>query len=159
MPLVLVPVDGGRSVPLDKAIIYLGRGGDCDVVLNSSRKISRKHCCVAQIHDFVLVRDLGSMNGVRINEIVIDTEARLNLGDELWIGDVGFRLHAVGKDGKAVRPTRKDPKREVPRVDPRMMSTELPVAIPEDGTDFLVEQSYEQPVIPPSEIVKLSDDE
>ena len=51
---------------LDKPIVLVGRHQECDVQINS-RKISRKHCCLAQVNDYVVVRDLFSTNGVRIN--------------------------------------------------------------------------------------------
>ena len=74
MPLVLVPLNGDRPVPLDKAIVFFGRGQECDVILTNSRKVSRRHCCVAQIDDHYIVRDLGSMNGVRINGKLVKQE-------------------------------------------------------------------------------------
>ena len=44
-------------------------------------------------YDRVLIRDLGSRNGVRVNGRVVD-ESRLRCGDELAIGPVLFRLEA-----------------------------------------------------------------
>src|SRR5687767_12718179 len=92
MQMVLTPLGGGEPIVLDKAILLIGRQPDCDVVLTGSRKISRKHCCIAQIHDYFVVRDLGSMNGVRVNGVKIDREAKLRAGDEVTIGDVEFRI-------------------------------------------------------------------
>lgn len=93
MAAYLVPVDAGLCViPLEKAILLIGRQADCDVSLTASRKISRKHCCIAIVDETVVVRDLGSTNGVAINGSRIDREAQLRLGDELSIGDVRFRL-------------------------------------------------------------------
>src|SRR5262249_4338401 len=54
-------------------------------------KISRRHCCVAMAYDRVLIRDLGSHNGVRVNGRLVQEE-RLQSGDELAIGPVLFRL-------------------------------------------------------------------
>jgi len=93
MAAYLVPVDAGLCViPLEKAILLIGRQADCDVSLTASRKISRKHCCIAIVNESVVVRDLGSTNGISINGSRIDREAQLRLGDELSIGDVRFRL-------------------------------------------------------------------
>ena len=93
MAAYLVPVDPGLCViPLEKAILLIGRQADCDVSLTASRKISRKHCCIAIVNESVIVRDLGSTNGVSINGSRVDREAPLKLGDELAIGDVRFRL-------------------------------------------------------------------
>jgi hypothetical protein len=48
-------------------------------------------------YDRLLIRDLGSRNGVRVNGRSVD-EARLNTGDELAIGPILFRLEAEGEN-------------------------------------------------------------
>lgn len=83
---------GGRQVVLDKAVVLIGRQAECDVILSDSRKVSRKHCCIAQVNDTFVVRDLASMNGVRVNGERIDREAPLGLGDEISFGDVRYVL-------------------------------------------------------------------
>lgn len=93
MPAFLVPTDAGQClIPLEKAILLIGRQSDCDVALTQSRKISRKHCCIAQVNNKFVVRDLGSTNGVFVNGNRIAKEADLTIGDELVIGDVHFRM-------------------------------------------------------------------
>ncbi len=93
MPAFLVPVDPGHClIPLEKAIVLIGRQSDCDVSLTLSRKISRKHCCIAQVDNRFVVRDLGSTNGVFLNGTRIRKEATLSVGDDLMIGDVRFRV-------------------------------------------------------------------
>ena len=93
--MCLIPMDGSAPLPVDKAVILFGRQSDCDVVLLNSRKVSRKHCCIALINGEFVIRDLGSMNGVRVNGKQVEKEARLGIGDEIFIGDVGYRLAAV----------------------------------------------------------------
>ena len=93
MPAFLVPVDSGQClIPLEKAILLIGRQSDCDVTLTQSRKISRKHCCIAQVDNKYVVRDLGSTNGVFLNGTRIQKEATITIGDDLVIGDVHCRL-------------------------------------------------------------------
>ena len=93
MPAFLVPVDDNQSlIPLEKAIVLIGRQSDCDVSLTKSRKISRKHCCIAQVNDSLIIRDLGSTNGIFLNGNRIAKEALLTLGDEITIGDIQFTL-------------------------------------------------------------------
>ena len=93
MPAFLVPVDAGQClIPLEKAILLIGRQSDCDVALTQSRKISRKHCCIAQVNNRFVVRDLGSTNGVYVNGTRIQKESPLSIGDELVIGDIHFRM-------------------------------------------------------------------
>ena len=57
MNFYLVPVEQGRRIILDKAIIFGGRHPECAIVLSRSRKISRRHCCSAHVNDGGLIRD------------------------------------------------------------------------------------------------------
>lgn len=177
MPMFLLPLDGGDAVPLDKAVTLVGRHPDCDIILNNSRKVSRKHCCIAQINDSFVVRDLGSMNGVRVNDDISHEELRLRPGDELWVGDVGFRLEFRPATPK-VRPTVDDrtsnpdgttsggaPLRNA-KLDKRFISQDMPVAIPEEGADLIVEHTrprMRKPAPPApggdSEVIELADED
>src|SRR3954464_15587093 len=91
MPAQLLALTDGPSILLDKPILLLGRHGECDVQLNS-RKVSRRHCCVAQVHDYLVVRDLGSTNGVRINGHRV-IEGTLRAGDELTVGNFRYQVY------------------------------------------------------------------
>jgi pSer/pThr/pTyr-binding forkhead associated (FHA) protein len=91
MPAQLLALTDGPSILLDKPILLLGRHGECDVQLNS-RKVSRRHCCIAQVHDYLVVRDLGSTNGVRINGKRV-LEGKLNAGDELTVGNFRYQVY------------------------------------------------------------------
>ena len=57
-----VPKFGGSSysysIPLDKPIMLIGRHQECDIQI-PSRKISRRHCCIALISDHLVIRDLA----------------------------------------------------------------------------------------------------
>lgn len=143
MPMMLTPLGDGEPVAIDKAVTFFGRHPDCDVVLTHSRKVSRKHCCIAQINDYYVVRDLGSMNGVRINEDQVEKEARLNSGDEVWIGDVGYRFEPgapkkKSSNGNAARPIEQN---GGGRVAPGMLNQDIPIAIPDEGRDFVIEET------------------
>ncbi|HEX6985691.1 MAG TPA: FHA domain-containing protein [Planctomycetaceae bacterium] len=92
MILRLEPKAGGPPVPLDKAVLFFGRHPDCDVRLVGSPKVSRRHCCIAQVNDRWVVRDLGSMNGVTLNGTRVEREVDLKPGDELLVGDVAFAV-------------------------------------------------------------------
>jgi pSer/pThr/pTyr-binding forkhead associated (FHA) protein len=80
----------------------IGRHPDCDVRIDSP-KISRRHCCVATAYDRVLIRDLGSRNGVRVNGR-LQEESRLHSGDELAIGPLLFRLEEEVEEVAPARP-------------------------------------------------------
>ena len=90
MPFYLLSLAEGPGVLVDKPILLFGRHAECDVLLNS-KKISRRHCCLAQVSDHLVVRDLGSTNGVKINGKRV-TEGRLDSGDELTVGNYLFRV-------------------------------------------------------------------
>ena len=87
------------SITLDKPVIFIGRDSECDVVLTDSRRVSRKHCCLAIVNDQLVVRDLGSMNGIYINGQRVERFRKMRPGDELAIGDVRFRF--VNEDAAA----------------------------------------------------------
>jgi predicted component of type VI protein secretion system len=90
MPAQLVALDSGPSILLDKPILLLGRHPECDIQIDS-RKISRRHCCIAQVSDYLVVRDLGSTNGIRINGVRV-IEGRLAPGDELTLGNSRYKV-------------------------------------------------------------------
>ncbi len=95
MALRLEPKVDGPPIPLDKAVLFFGRHPECDVRLVASPKVSRRHCCIAQVDDRWFIRDLGSMNGVTLNGKRVNREAALTVGDELAIGDTVFKLVAA----------------------------------------------------------------
>ncbi|QDT56148.1 Glycogen accumulation regulator GarA [Caulifigura coniformis] len=142
MPMCLIPMDGSTPVPVDKAVVLFGRQADCDVVLLNSRKVSRRHCCIAQINGEFVIRDLGSMNGVRVNGKQVNKEARLGIGDEIHIGDVGYRLAAVDALPKRKpAPVPPPPQKPLVTPDPRYLSQDIPVALPDEQVNFAVEET------------------
>src|SRR5688500_20383033 len=90
MPAQLLALDNSASIMLDKPILLVGRHPECDIQIDS-RKISRRHCCIAQVEDYLVVRDLDSTNGVRINGVRV-IEGRLKAGDELTVGNHRYQL-------------------------------------------------------------------
>jgi hypothetical protein len=100
MPAQLVALTDGPNILLDKPILLLGRHPEADIQLNS-RKVSRRHCCIAQVNTYLVVRDLGSTNGIRINGVRV-LEGRLKPGDELTVGN--FRYQVTWDDRPASAP-------------------------------------------------------
>lgn len=150
MPAVLVPIDQGKPIVLDKPIVLVGRHPDCDAVILNSRKISRKHCAVALVNNSFVVRDLGSMNGVWVNGTRVENQSPVGFGDELMIGDVRFLLEAdkaaIGKAKSAgskspisaAKPNAVEPPpRKKALVTPPQseLSMEFPVPIDDDDDD------------------------
>ncbi|MBM3997649.1 MAG: FHA domain-containing protein [Planctomycetes bacterium] len=106
----LVAVSEGANILLDKPITLIGRHQECDIQI-PSRKVSRRHCCIALLSDHLVVRDLGSTNGIRINGIKV-VEGNLQPNDELTIGNMRYQVswgngdlaHAVKASAPLDRP-------------------------------------------------------
>ncbi len=82
----------GATFPLDpRRKNCIGRGSDCDVVLEDPLS-SRRHILVAQEEGAWWVRDLASRNGAYVNGQKID-EAQLAEGNTLRIGSTEFAFH------------------------------------------------------------------
>ena len=95
MPLRLVCLDGHADIALDRAVVVVGRHRWCHVRIASPR-VSRRHCCLALDRDGVLVRDLGSTNGTRINGRRVEV-GLLRPGDELSIAHCRFQLEGLSE--------------------------------------------------------------
>ena len=95
----LVPIRAGSAAPIQvpRPVILIGRHAECDVRINSS-EISRRHCCLAMAYDRLIIRDLGSLNGVRVNGRLVD-EIQLSHGDEVAIAHLIYRV-----DSPAITP-------------------------------------------------------
>jgi len=98
-----VALDEGPDIMLDRAMVVVGRHPACDARLDSLR-VSRHHCCMMQENGEVVVRDLGSTNGIRINGQRVEM-GRLKAGDELSIAHIRYRLD----NGQAHDQTLADP--------------------------------------------------
>jgi predicted component of type VI protein secretion system len=112
MPAQLVALNDGPSILLDKPILLVGRHPECDIQIDS-RKISRRHCCIAQVSDYLVVRDLGSTNGIRINGVRV-AEGRLADGDELTLGNNRYQV-AWDAVPSSPNPHRPPPKKQTIR--------------------------------------------
>jgi pSer/pThr/pTyr-binding forkhead associated (FHA) protein len=86
----LVPADGSEPVDLTKDVTLFGRDDDCDVRLNQ-KGVSKLHCVVVKTDGLLLVRDLGSTNGTRVNGQRIRRAALLP-NDSLSIANVSFQV-------------------------------------------------------------------
>jgi pSer/pThr/pTyr-binding forkhead associated (FHA) protein len=144
MPAQLVALNDGPNILLDKPILLLGRHPECDIQIDS-RKISRRHCCIAQVSDYLVVRDLGSTNGVRINGVRV-TEGRLNAGDELTVGN--HRYQVAWEAG--VLPVPQRPAAPMPSAEDFLESSDEPVPLAEPaGHPFRPPDRPFKPPAPP----------
>jgi hypothetical protein len=135
MPAQLIALSDGLKILLDKPILLLGRDAECDIQFES-RKISRRHCCIAQVGDRLMVRDLGSTNGIRINGVRV-VEGYLKAGDELSIGNLRYQ---VSWDGLWSGPGRPPERRKTDKE-----GGVRPVAKPAVDADQL--ESADEPVL------------
>lgn len=135
MPAQLVALNDSPSILVDKPILLLGRHPECDIQIDS-RKISRRHCCIAQVNEYLVVRDLDSTNGIRINGVRVH-EGKLGPGDELMIAN--FRYRITWQD-PSPRPTASAQTEK-----PRSLS---PPNLPRPDEDDLLESSDEPIALP-----------
>jgi predicted component of type VI protein secretion system len=144
MPAQLVALNDGPSILVDKPILLIGRHPECDIQIDS-RKISRRHCCIAQVADYLVVRDLDSTNGVRINGVRV-VEGPLRAGDELTIGNHRYQ---VTWDNDRPGPSHAAAKVKVPpAAPPAHAAAALPAAMPMLDDDDALEACDEPVALP-----------
>jgi pSer/pThr/pTyr-binding forkhead associated (FHA) protein len=66
MRVQLIPVEGGKPIELAKQIMIVGRGEFADIPFEN-KSVSKQHCILVRTDGLVLIRDLGSTNGTRVN--------------------------------------------------------------------------------------------
>jgi pSer/pThr/pTyr-binding forkhead associated (FHA) protein len=86
----LIPVAGGAPIELVKDLTLVGRRDDCDVTLDH-RSVSKIHCVLVKTEGMLLLRDLGSTNGTRVNGQRVRRAALLP-NDQLAIAGLKFRV-------------------------------------------------------------------
>ena len=74
-----------QQIKLSAAPLTIGRSPQNGIALPDEVRASRKHCVIEMIGDSHVLRDLGSLNGVRLNGEKVD-QAVLTSGDEVQIG-------------------------------------------------------------------------
>ena len=87
----LVLPDGSRVAISDEPVT-IGRLSDCDVPV-SEESVSRRHAEVRRRGSDIVVVDLGSTNGTKVNGAGVK-ERRLADGDEITVGSTRLRFEA-----------------------------------------------------------------
>jgi Protein of unknown function (DUF3662)/FHA domain len=82
-PAELVLEDGTR-IQVGTEPVVIGRLPECSVVL-SDPNVSRRHAEIRRVGDAIVVTDLGSTNGTRVNGSSVH-EQQLESGDEVTVG-------------------------------------------------------------------------
>jgi hypothetical protein len=91
----LLPLDGGSPIDIIKDLVVIGRKEDCDVRLEH-KSVSKMHCVLVKTDGLLLLRDLGSTNGTRVNGTRVRRAALLP-NDQISIAHYKFRVH-LGPD-------------------------------------------------------------
>ena len=104
MNLCLEFLDDPEQPPIElkRSVLLIGRHPECDVRIKLT-SISRRHCCLAQVDDTMIVRDLGSRHGVWVNGRRVE-ERVLKAGDQLAIGPKIFIVRAFEFDHDPIPP-------------------------------------------------------
>ena len=96
MLLMLVVHDGeiaGQSFQLNRPVITLGRGSECDVVINDV-SISRRHAQILRQANGYFVQDLESRNGTMVNGEPLHEPRLLHIGDIVCVGNIRLECMA-----------------------------------------------------------------
>ncbi|MSQ95285.1 MAG: FHA domain-containing protein [Gemmataceae bacterium] len=86
----LVPLDGGSPVEVAKEMTVIGRQEECDLRLDH-KSVSKMHCVLVKTDGLLLLRDLGSTNGPRVNGTRIRRAALLP-NDKLSVANFHFTV-------------------------------------------------------------------
>src|SRR5436305_8403073 len=86
----LVPLEGGTPLEVIKDMTLIGRQDDCDLRLDH-KSVSKIHCVIVKTDGLLLLRDLGSTNGTRVNGTRVRRPALLP-NDKLSVANFHFRV-------------------------------------------------------------------
>ena len=86
----LIPLDGAAAIEIVKDLTLVGRQEDCDLCLKH-KSVSKMHCVIVKTDGLLLLRDLGSTNGTRVNGQRVRRAALLP-NDQLSIAGFKFRV-------------------------------------------------------------------
>jgi pSer/pThr/pTyr-binding forkhead associated (FHA) protein len=98
----LIPQGGGDPIPLMKEKLLVGRRESCDIVLRFAN-VSAHHCQLTFDSGYLYVRDLGSRNGIKVNDIKVD-DKRLSPGDVLSVAKHKYEVSYNPTEQGAVGP-------------------------------------------------------
>src|SRR3981081_971438 len=90
MRALLIPLEGGSPVDVAKEMTLIGRQEDCDLRLDH-KSVSKMHCVLVKTDGLLLVRDLASTNGTRVNGTRVRRAALLP-NDKLSVANFHFRV-------------------------------------------------------------------
>jgi Protein of unknown function (DUF3662)/FHA domain len=85
-----------REIRIDGSLLTIGRAADNGLALDDSR-VSRYHARLRARHGMLVLSDLDSTNGIRVNGVRV-SEVALGVGDRIEIGSTVLVVDAVAAD-------------------------------------------------------------
>ena len=133
----LIPLDGGPPIEIVRDMTLVGRKEDVDLRLEH-KSVSKLHCVIVKTDGLLLLRDLGSTNGTRVNGQRIRRAALLP-NDKVTFANFSFKV-AFGEALSAALP----PGEHTQHLDAAEVARLLaPAAEPRHG-----DSSVEMPIVP-----------
>ncbi len=150
----LIPSNGDPPIPIVRDITVLGRRDFCDLHVDH-HGISKRHCVLVRTDGLLVVRDLASTNGTKVNGQRVRWAAllpndRISFGGykcRVYLGPddapaPSERLHARGRKGRPIANGNGGPRYEMPNVGfPPPSSPEI---IPLEETDLAEDRPRER---------------
>src|SRR5262249_5909297 len=96
---LVIQDDEGKTtvVPLIRDEITIGRK-EGNTIRLTERNVSRRHARILRNNGEVHIEDLGSYNGIRVNNARIAERVSLRVSDQVQIGDYKLYLKAEGHE-------------------------------------------------------------
>jgi pSer/pThr/pTyr-binding forkhead associated (FHA) protein len=87
----LIPLAGGQPVEVVKEMVLVGRQAECDLCLDH-KGVSKLHCVLIKTDGLLVLRDLGSTNGTRVNGTRVRRAALLP-NDKISFASFHYKVH------------------------------------------------------------------
>lgn len=92
-PAAVLTLPTGQRIELHEGHYVLGRQLQSDIVVNDSN-VSRRHAEFVSAGGEVIVRDLESTNGTKVNGVVVHGDQLLQHGDVIGLGSIEITFEA-----------------------------------------------------------------
>lgn len=158
----LVPTNGDPPIPLRKDITVIGRRDDCDVRIDF-QGVSKRHCVIVRTDGLLVLRDLASTNGTKVNGQRVRWAAILP-NDRVSFAGYKCRVYLGSDDTPSpsemgARPRPADSDTPVPggSAEPTFPPPSLPEVIALDDDDLIDLDSGAAPPVGPAKVLTMSD--